>query len=105
MRIYAIIEVDDFSGANDLTLTNIPNEYNTLQVVYAELEGEVPTRFFSISDLFEYWTPYNGEFEEVVEGYFDKEGKFVEDWDTDTEYVKITKYKLGELIDEKYEEL
>ena len=105
MKIYAIIEIDEFTGSNDLTLTSNPDNYKTLQVVYAELDGELPTRFFSTSEMFEYWTPYNGEFEEILVGYFNEDGEFVEDWDQDTEYSKITKYKLGKLIDEKYEEI
>ena len=102
MRVYAVVNIDDFIGNFELTLISNPDDYETLDVVYAEIEGEVPTCFPSCDDLLEYWTPYNGEFEETVCGYITEDGQFVEDSESDCIF-KISNYRLGKLVKERYE--
>jgi hypothetical protein len=104
MKVFAIIEgwIDD---EYNLTLVPDPKGY-TQEVVYAELDCELPTKFYEMYDLLEYWKPYNGKFYiDEVYGKKDEEGNFIEDDYSETLYWKTCTFEEGNIINTEYEEI
>lgn len=104
-RVYAIIEgyIDD---EYSLVLIENPDLYTDQEVIFTEIDREVPTKFYDISDLLEEWTPYSGKFIIGGEygninsetGEFEQSDDYFSDW-----FDLIATYKDGEKISERYE--
>ena len=103
MKVYAIVEcyIDKYS----LTLISDPSLYKNKEIVYSELEYELPTIFYSTNDLLSYWEPYSGTFEIDILGTLDNDGYIKEDPDSSDIYTKRFVYESGKLINTEYEEV
>lgn len=105
MKVFAIIEgwIDD---EYNLTLIPDPDKYNDQEVVYTEVDREVPTTFYDLFDILEEWTPYNGRFAvDEIYGNIDENGIFHNDDKSEICFTQYKTYHKGEMIDIDYEEL
>ena len=105
MKIYAIIDSYYRDDQYTLTLVKDPDEY-IQEVVVSEIKHELPTTFYDIYELLDFWNPYNGVFETEVCGNLNEDGTFVEDEDNgEYEYWKYETYEKGKLIKVEYEQI